>query len=79
MCSFNCSRYECTTARKETLGECEIENNRMRIARSALQGMIANKYSFGPSFQGNPKALAEFAVECSDALLAELAKPQEKP
>jgi hypothetical protein len=47
---------------------------REAFAMAALQGISANPNFFGPLFQQNPRAAADYAVDAADALLAELAK-----
>jgi hypothetical protein len=47
---------------------------REAFAMAAMQGMSGNSEIFGPLFQQNPRAVAQWAVEAADALLAELAK-----
>lgn len=47
---------------------------REAFAMAALQGISANPNFFGPLFQQNPRAAADYAVDAADALIAALAK-----
>lgn len=49
------------------------------FAAMAMQGMLAqvDDNSNPTTWEGNPSNMARIAVTCADALLAELAKPQE--
>lgn len=49
-------------------------DKREYFAAMAMQGLWANSQTFGPLLQQNPRAVAQWAVESADALLAELAK-----
>lgn len=44
------------------------------FAAMAMQGISANPSFFGPLFQQNPRAAADYAVDAADALLEALAK-----
>ena len=52
---------------------------REMFAAMAMQGMLAqvDDNSNPTTWEGNPSNMARIAVTCADALLAELAKPQE--
>jgi hypothetical protein len=49
-------------------------DKREYFAAMAMQGISANPNFFGPLFQQNPRAAADYAVEAADALLARLAE-----
>lgn len=54
----------------------KIEAERRKIAAMAMQGLLASPESYSVQSK-EPKYIAKLAVECADALIAELNKKKD--